>query len=130
MGIELSDLYISMVQSLLKSRFPQLNGLRSSYLQGKELQSKDDVKNKVQIIHCNKQYHWIVVTTVKCKDGQVFVIDSVHKLLNDETKSTVCRLFQRESTPSVIKVGNLSLRGKRGKRLWIVSNCLCHSNFI
>ena len=86
MGIELSDQHISMAQSLLKTQFPQLNGLCSSYLQGKELQSTADVKNKVQIIHCYMRHHWIVVTTVKCKDGQVFVIDSVHKLLNDETK--------------------------------------------
>ena len=106
MGTELSDRHISMAQSLLKSQFPQLNGLRSSLLQGKELQSTDDVKNKLQIIHCNKRHHWIVATTVKCKDGQVLVIDSVQKSLDDKTKSTVCRLFQRESTPPVIKVVN------------------------
>ena len=51
MGIELTNQHISMAQSLLKSQFPQLNGLRSSLLQGKNLQSTDDVKNKVQIIH-------------------------------------------------------------------------------
>ena len=47
-----------------------------------------------------------MATTVKCKDGQVLVIDCVHKSLDDKTKSKVCRLFQRESTTLVIKVVN------------------------
>ena len=69
------------------------------------MQSTDAVKNKVQIIHCDKRHHWIVATTVKCENGQVLVIDSLYKSIDDETKSTVCRLFQSEEPP-VIKVVN------------------------
>ena len=69
MGNELSDLHVNMAQNLLKAQFPQFNGFCSTLLQGKEppVQSTDAVKNKVQIIHCNKQHHWIVATTIKCK---------------------------------------------------------------
>ena len=107
MGDELSDLYVNMAQNLLKAQFPQLNGFGSTLLQGKELpvQSTDAVKNKVQIIHCDKRHHWIVATTVKCENGQVLVIDSLYKSIDDETKSTVCRLFQSKEPP-VIKVIN------------------------
>ena len=107
MGNELSDLHINMAQNLLKAQFPEFNGFRSTLLQEKELpvQSTDDVKNKVQIIHCNKRHHWIVATTVKYENSQVLVIDSLYKSLDDETKGTVCRLFQSK-IPPVIKVVN------------------------
>ena len=115
MGDELSDLHVNMAQNLLKAQFPQLNGFCSTLLQGKELpvQSTDAVKNKVQIIHCDKRHHWIVATTVKCVNGQVLVIDSLYKSIDDETKSTVCRLFQSKEPP-VIKVVNPQ-RQKGGK---------------
>ena len=69
MGNELSDLHVNMAQNLLKAQFPQFNGFCPTLLQGKEppVQSTDAVKNKVQIIHCNKRHHWIVAINVKCK---------------------------------------------------------------
>ena len=114
-GKELSDLHINMAQNLLKAQFPEFNGFRSMLLQEKELpvQFIDDVKNKVQIIHCNKRHHWIVATTVKYKNSQVLVIDSFYKSLDDETKGTVCQLFQCE-IPPVIKIVNPQ-RQKGGK---------------
>ena len=100
MGDELSDLHVNMARNLLKAQFPQFNGFCSTLLQGKELpvQSTDAVKNKVQI-HFNKRHHWIVATTVKCKIGQILVIDSLYKSIDDETKSTVYRLFQSKEPP-------------------------------
>ena len=47
-----------------------------------------------------------MATTVKCENGEVLVIDSFYKSLDDETKATVCQLFQSETTPPVIKVAN------------------------
>ena len=104
MGNELSDQHINKAQNLLKVQFPQLNRLTSSLLQAKELQPTGSVKNKVQIIHCSERHHWVVATTVNCRDGQVLVIDSVYRSLDDETKNTVCRLFQNGSKHPVTKV--------------------------
>ena len=36
MGEELSDVYINLAQKLLRVQFPELNGLLSTLLQGKE----------------------------------------------------------------------------------------------
>ena len=95
MEIELSDLHINRAQNVLKAQFPKYNGFCSTLLQRREaMPSSDDVKNKVQIIHCNKRHHWIVATTVKRKNGQVLVIDLIYKSLDDET------------TPPVIKIVN------------------------
>ena len=68
MGVELSDLQINVTQNLLKARFPQLNGLRSTLLQNNSssLLAVDEVKNELQIVHCKARHHWIVATTVKC----------------------------------------------------------------
>ena len=87
MGNELSDTHINMAQSLLKAQFPLLNGLKSTLLQGKQQTfTEDEVKNKLQIIHCLERHHWIVATSVKCASGQVHVVDSLFKSLDNETK--------------------------------------------
>ena len=109
MGDELSDTHINMAQNLLKAQFPLLNGLKSTLLQGKQQTfTEDEVKNKLQIIHCLERHHWIVATSVKCASGQVHVVDSLFKSLDDETKGTIFRLFQRESevNSTTIKVIN------------------------
>ena len=78
MGVELSDLHINMAQRILKHQFPELNGLESSLFQDKERPlTKDNVKNKLQIIHCKQCHHWIVASTVKSTAEEVIVIDSL-----------------------------------------------------
>lgn len=105
MGNELSDLHINMAQNLLKAQFSCLKGLKSTLLQGKQQTfTQDEVKNKLQIIHCFQRHHWIVATTVKCANGQVHVVDSLFKALDDETKATIFRLFQRDNNSATIKV--------------------------
>ena len=71
MGVELSDLQINKAPNLLKAQFPQLNGLKSTLLQNNStgLLAVDEVKNKLQIVHCKARHHWIVTTTVKCTSG-------------------------------------------------------------
>ena len=63
--------YINKAQCLLKAQFPQVNGLTLSLLQSKDLQPTGSVSNKIQIIHCSKRHHWVVATTVNCRDGEV-----------------------------------------------------------
>ena len=107
MGNELSDLQINMAQNLLKAQFPCLKGLKSTLLQEKQQTiTEDEVNNKLQIIHCFERHHWIVATTVNCASGQVNVFDSLFKALDNETKATISRLFQRDTNSVIIKVMN------------------------
>ena len=102
-----SDLHINMAQNLLKKQFPWLKGLKSTLLQGKQqIFTEDEVKNKLQIIHCFERHHWILATTVKCANGQVHVVDSLFKSSDNETKATISRLFQRDINSVIIKVIN------------------------
>ena len=107
MGNELSDLHINMAQNLLKAQFPWLKGLKSTLLQGKQQTfTQDEVRNKLQIIHCFKRHHWIVATTVKCANGQVHVVDSLFKSIDNEVKATISQLFQKDINSVVIRVIN------------------------
>ena len=68
-GDILSDIHINLAQQLLKQQFPHLNGH--------------------QVINCCTQDHWIVASTVRCKNGEVDVYDSVFSL----DKETAGNLF-------------------------------------
>ena len=63
----------------------------------------DDMKNKLQIIHCKARHHWIVATTVKCANNQVLVVDSLYNSLDEETKATISQLFKSRSTSCLVK---------------------------
>ena len=49
-----------------------LQSLDSSQATDKGLQTftEDKITNKLQIIHCSDQHHWVVATTEKCEQGQ------------------------------------------------------------
>ena len=95
MGAELSDLHINLAQRVIKEQFPHINGLESTLLQGKQhTLTEDMVKNKLQIIHCLQRHHWIAASTINNASGEVTVIDSIFKSIDDETKSTISNLFQ------------------------------------
>ena len=66
MSDELLDLHINLAQRILKEQFFHINGLESTLLQGKKHTLTDNMaKNKLQIIHCLEQHHWIT-----CKHSQ------------------------------------------------------------
>ena len=96
MGEELSDIHVNLAQRLLRAEFPDLNGLLSTLLQGKETTVIEKKENKMlQIIHSTSCHHWIVATTTGSKrEGEVLVYDSLFKTLDGETKKVVHSLFK------------------------------------
>jgi len=95
MGEELTDETINQAQQLLKSKYQQFNGFQSTLLQQRKMALTDvEIRNKVQIIHCFRRKHWIVATTVNCKEGEVKIYDSVFNSCDDEIELAVRNLFQ------------------------------------
>lgn len=96
MGEKLTDAEIQFAQRILKSQFPNINGLQSTLLQSR-LQPctvADLVnENKIQIVFCCGRQHWIVATTVGCETGEVKVYDSIFSSLDKETLRTIMKLF-------------------------------------
>ena len=95
-GEKLSDLHINFAQKLLKQQFPWVNGLQCTLLQSKE-NLGEFVPNQLQVIHCRTRDHWIVASTINCKDGKVNIYDSVFSTVDEETEEVVANLFQSSS---------------------------------
>ena len=88
-GKELKDVHINVAQKLLLYQFPTHQGLHNTLLQ----QCIGFwVNNYIQILHCH-QCHWITVSTIGCKDGEVNVYDSLYSDLDEVTKRKLMRVF-------------------------------------
>ena len=87
-GLELHDMHINVYQMLLKKRFQLLNGLSTLNVAaiGKW------VENYIQVYHCRSN-HWITVSTMGCKDGEVSVYDSLYTELDSVTKNNIEKMF-------------------------------------
>lgn len=95
MGNELSADEINLAQQFLKEQYSNLNGLKSTFLQSKQLNlTENETKNKLQIIHCYSRHHWVVASTVGCTLNQVKVYDSLFSHCDMETEAIVDNLFQ------------------------------------
>ena len=106
MGEKLLDLDINAAQRILKQQFPNIHGLESTLYQTKERKlNEDQVKNKIQIIHCLHREHWIVATTMGCEANVVKVYDSFFHSVDHTTKNVIVNLFQYTDTKPTIKMG-------------------------
>ena len=94
-GGMLSDKHMNFAQRLLKSQFPETQGLDSTLLQHKlKLNSCQSV---VQILH-SRTNHWIVVSNLPAAeaDGKMFVYDSIYTDIDDQTRKIIGDIFEQE----------------------------------
>jgi len=90
MGDELSDGEINYARQLLKTKHPKVGGLRLTLYNGKF----QDIENNVQIVHCSTRHHWITVTTLNCKAGEVKIFDSLFIFCDKETREIMYEFYQ------------------------------------
>ena len=105
-GEKLSDLHINFAQTLLKLQFPWVNGLQNTLLQSKNNPEKP-LQDQLQVIHCCTRDHWIVASTVHCKDGEVNIYDSVYSTVDEETDKVLANLFHYTSVKVMQTLGEL-----------------------
>ena len=89
MGDELDDKVIHAAQKMLIAQFPSLQGLRSTLVQYYVGAWTD---NYLQIVHCRSS-HWITVSSIGCRRGEVKVYDSLYERVDDSTKRRIERTF-------------------------------------
>jgi len=65
---------------------------------------KEELQNKVQIIFCKEQKHWVVATTINCDKNEVAVYDSLFAFLDKESKQIVENLFTCDNVKPTIKM--------------------------
>ena len=88
-GEELTDMHINAAQKLLLYQFPTYQGLYNTLVQQC---IRFWVNNYIQIWHyC--QCHWIIVSSIGCKAGEVNVYDSLYSDLDEVTKRRLMRVF-------------------------------------
>ena len=88
----LNDKHMEFAQRLLKQQFPSLGGLQSTLLQCRK-ETQKGISRGVQIVH-SRGNHWIVVSTINCKQGEVLVFDSLYTSIDESTKAIITSVFQ------------------------------------
>ena len=84
---EFSDIEINYAQRLLKDKHPNVGSLRTTLYKG-------IISDSVQIVHCSARHHWITVSTINCKKGEVRVFDSLFADCDKETEAVIHSLYQ------------------------------------
>ena len=110
-GEELSDIEINYAQRLLKEKHPNVGGLRTTLYKGKI----PEVEDSVQIVHCSARHHWITVSTINCKKGEVRVFDSLFADCDKETEAVIHSLYQCDTEK--IKIIMSRCQKQSGKRI-------------
>lgn len=87
-GKELTDMHINAAHKLLLYQFPSYQGLHNTLVQHIGFW----VNNYIQIWHCC-QCHWITLSTIGCKTGEVNIYDSLYSDMEEVTKCKVQRVF-------------------------------------
>lgn len=101
---KLSDKHINLAQRMIKNQFPSVGGLKSTLLQTTKAKGQRTA-NSIQIVHCKKREHWVVVSTKWSRNNQVFVYDSVFTKLNPErSRSTILRMFSLKNSSDIVMV--------------------------
>ena len=70
----LTDNIVNAAQGLLKQQYPHINGFQNVAL-GLTLSYAVQVEEFVQLLHTGYG-HWVTVSTVGCKDGEIHIFDS------------------------------------------------------
>ena len=91
-GQQLNDLHILYGQCLLKRQFPEVQGLSCTLTQSR-LQF-DIQKQFVQICHIRNN-HWIVISNMLSKPGEVHVFDSVYTDIDLNTEVLIRGMFKQ-----------------------------------
>ena len=114
-GKWLNDLHISAAQQLLRTDFPNIQGLQSSLL-GVHLKFQPINTNCVQIL--NFSGHWACVSTIGCTSGHVNVYDSLFSTPPSSLVKQLCSLLQLKESHVVVNM--MSMQSQSGG-----SDCGC-----
>ena len=107
-GDWLSDNHIYAANSLLRCQFPHIDGLQSPLL-GDKLQFSILHSEGVQILNCDRT-HWICISTIGCKAGEVNIFDSLYTQLLPKALRQICCLLHTSEKHLTINFMNTPLQ--------------------
>ena len=123
MGEELTGAKINYAQRLLKAKHPKVNGLLTTLYQGK----MQEIENSVQVVYCPSRFHWIIVTTLNCKAGEVRVAGLAVFLYLVHLACILLQYcvatFTNCDKPSIVIINSLY---QSGSEKLTITMCRCH----
>lgn len=93
-----------MAQILIKAKFPNLNGLRTTLYQKKPLHEPDD--KVLEVININNN-HWVLISTFGCSQNTAKLYDSLNGSIGFQTIDIIASLFRFETPTFNIKLMNV-----------------------
>ena len=112
-GQLLDDIHINAAQTLLKQQFPEIGGLCNTLLQNSNFNNTSITgcpSLQVVFVPMGKVGHWIVLSTLSCKENEVEVYNTLQSLPNVETQIIIGRYMKSKSSFIIIKLVNLALQ--------------------
>jgi len=103
--VQLSDKHINAVQKLLQANHPNLKGMCSTLVAGRRKLPPSGLQ--AFFVRGN---HWIVLSTLDCRSGEVNVYDSLYSNQDADTLSAISGLLEVHRPPVII---NLMKIGKQ-----------------
>jgi len=110
-GDKLTDKHIQMAQYLLKCQFPLIGGLYDTLKQQKRFIGW--TANTIQIIHCTRRKHWIMVSTKGCPADEINVYDTIFDKLGYKTRDIIKRMF---SVKTCSKINIMPVQKQNGSK--------------
>ena len=100
----LNDRHIMCAQYLIKRKFPNVCGLRSTLLQQKKVTPL--VPNLLQIIHLPG--HWISASTINLTNEDIVVYDSLSTKISGNTAKILAPLEHTSKSHFTVKIPNVT----------------------
>ena len=116
----LNDRQINASQTLLKNQYSYIGGLQNTLL-GQNFSFVPETTEFVQVLH--GAGHWLCVTTVGCKAGEVKVLDSLYSTVPTKVKRQIAVLTRTPSPQlKLIFVSVAQQRGGSDCGLYAIAN--------
>ena len=100
----LNDKHIKCAQYLVKSKFPNVCGLRSTLQQQKQVAPLEP--NSLQIIHLPG--HWIAASTMNLSKEDIIVYDSLSTKVSENTAQILAQLVHTSNPQFTVKAPNVT----------------------
>ena len=100
-GQLLDDIHIDAAQTLLKQQFPEIGGLCNTLLQNSSFNNTSIASCpslQIAFVPMNKIGHWIVLSTLGCKENEIEVYDTLQDPPSLDTQITISRYMKSKSS--------------------------------
>ena len=117
-ALELRESIINAAQRLLKSQFPNLEGLGLTF---EKPPCTDWVNNYIQILHCRGN-NWIAISTIGCDNAKIHAYDSLYSNVDINIEQSIQKIYSSD-----ISISLPSVQKQSGFKDWFICHSYCNT---